>query len=310
MAFFDHLTGLPNRRLLTDRLGQTLSNARRSGRISALLFIDLDHFKYINDARGHAIGDALLKAVSGRLTTLLREGDSLSRLGGDEFVVLTASLADDHDRGAHLAMVVAEKIRLALAHSFTIEGQQHTISGSIGVTLLPQFGQTTDDLLREADTAMYRAKKAGRNRIAFFELTMQTEFEERLAIEHDLELAIATNQMEMYIQPQVDISGQIVGGELLMRWTHPVNGPISPVVFIPIAEESGLIFKLGSWTLHQGCKTLVQLAAAGHAMPISINVSPHQFRQADFVEQVRGALDQSGADATQLILEVTEGLLI
>ena len=310
LAFFDSLTGLPNRRLLMDRLGQTLSSARRSGHISALLFIDLDHFKYINDARGHAVGDMLLKDVTRCLSALLREDDTLARLGGDEFVVLVANLADDLEHGAHAAVIVAEKIRLALAKPFSIEGQQYNVSGSIGVTLLPKYGQTADDLLREADTAMYRAKKAGRNRTAFFEMTMQAEVEERLAIERDLALAIDAGQLQMHMQPQVDEHGHTVGAELLMRWTHPIRGAISPVLFIPVAEESGMILKLGNWTLHQGCKTLVLLAAAGHAMPLSINVSPYQFRQTDFVEQVRGALAQSGADPGQLILEITEGLLI
>ena len=310
LAFFDPLTGLPNRRLLMDRLRQTVSSAQRTGHISAVMFIDLDHFKTINDARGHAVGDAVIQCVTRCLTPLLRQEDTLSRLGGDEFVVLMAIPADDLDHGAHAAMAVAEKIRLALEQPHTIDGQQYHVSGSIGVTLLPKYGQTADDLLREADTAMYRAKKAGRNRTAFFESTMQIEVEERLVIEHDLGLAIAAGQMEMYIQSQVNGDGNAVGGELLMRWTHQVNGPISPAIFIPVAEESGMIRQLGNWTLHQGCQALVQLAKAGRAMPLSINVSPHQFRQTDFIEQVRDALAQSGADPTQLILEVTEGLLI
>jgi EAL domain-containing protein (putative c-di-GMP-specific phosphodiesterase class I) len=157
---------------------------------------------------------------------------------------------------------------------------------------------------------MYRAKTAGRNRTAFFELTMQAEIEERLAIERDLALAIEAGQLEMYLQPQVDRHGTAISAELLMRWTHPQRGAISPAIFIPVAEESGIILQLGNWTLHQGCNVLMQLAAAGHAMPLSINVSPHQFRQADFVDQVRVALAKSGADPRQLILEITEGLLI
>lgn len=310
LAFFDPLTGLPNRRLLMDRLGQALSSAQRSGHISVLMFIDLDHFKYINDARGHAVGDEVLKSVAHSLTLSLRQEDTLSRIGGDEFVVLMASQADDLDRAAHAAVAVAEKIRQALAVPVTIEGQQFNVSGSIGITLLPKYGQTADDLLREADTAMYRAKNAGRNRIAFFELAMQAEIEERLSIEHDLVLAIDAGQIEMYLQPQVDVHGNSVGGELLMRWTHPVRGPISPAVFIPVAEESGIISQIGNWTLHQGCQALVRLAAAGHPMSLSINVSPYQFRQADFIDQVRVALAHSGADPTHLILEITEGLLI
>ncbi|GAC1407710.1 MAG: GGDEF domain-containing phosphodiesterase [Burkholderiaceae bacterium] len=310
LAFFDPLTGLPNRRLLMDRLEQTLRDARRTGHISAVLFIDLDHFKYINDARGHAVGDALLKGVAHSLAALLRQEDTLSRIGGDEFVVLMASLADNLERGAEAAMVVAEKIRQALALPITIEGQQYNVSGSIGVTLLPKYEQTSDDVLREADTAMYCAKNAGRNRIAFFELAMQAEIEDRLAIERDLGLAISAGQLEMHMQPQVNVHGSTVGAELLMRWTHPVRGSMSPAVFIPVAEESGLILQLGNWSLHQGCQALVRLAEAGSGLPLSINVSPHQFRQPDFVEQVQLALAQSGAEPTQLIFEITEGLLI
>ncbi len=310
LAFFDPLTGLPNRRLLMDRLGQALSVADRAKQIDALLFIDLDHFKYINDARGHGVGDAVLKKVACALAVLLSEEDTLSRIGGDEFVVLIARLGNDLAKATDTAMATAEKIRQALERPITIDDQEYTISGSIGVTLLPINGGTADDLLREADTAMYRAKSTGRNRIVLFELQMQAEIEERLSIQRDLGLAIAGNQLEMYLQPQVNITGAVVGAELLMRWTHPLIGMISPLVFIPVAEESGLIFQIGNWALGEGCKALVRINQAGHDIPLSINISPHQFRQADFVARVQAALAQSGADPTKLILEITEGLLI
>ncbi|MBC7500085.1 MAG: EAL domain-containing protein [Herminiimonas sp.] len=310
LAFFDPLTGLPNRRLLMDRLGETLSCTRGAANLAALLFIDLDHFKYINDARGHSVGDAVLQRIGARLSALLREEDTLSRIGGDEFVVLLKNLRPDLNDATRVVEAAAEKIRHALLLPVRIDDQEYIVSGSIGATLLPRFGATADDLLREADTAMYRAKAAGRNRIAFFELSMQTAVEQRLAIERDLGLAIAADQLEMFMQPQVDAGGETVGAELLMRWTHPVRGAISPAVFIPVAEESGLILQLGNWALHQGCQALVRLASAGHALPLSINVSPYQFRQADFVQQVQDALALSSADATKLIFEITEGLLI
>ncbi|GGC61875.1 putative bifunctional diguanylate cyclase/phosphodiesterase [Undibacterium terreum] len=310
LAFFDVLTGLPNRRLLLDRIGTLLTSARRTGLVSAVLFIDLDHFKNINEARGHAVGDALLRHVARRLGNLLREMDTVARIGGDEFVVLVSNVATDINGGAHAALAVAEKIRDAMAQAFIIDGQPYSTGATIGVTLLPKTGQSADDLLREADTAMNRAKSAGRNQIAFFESAMQFEVEQRLTIERDLAEAMASNQLQMYLQPQVDCEGQAVGAELLMRWNHPGRSEVSPAIFIPVAEESGMILRLGDWVLRQGCLTLVRLAEAGKAMPISINVSPKQFRQSDFVEKVRAVLDETGAPPSLLILEVTEGLLI
>ncbi|WP_394778396.1 EAL domain-containing protein [Undibacterium sp.] len=310
LAFFDVLTGLPNRRLLLDRISTLLSSARRTGLVSAVLFIDLDHFKNINEARGHAVGDALLRHVARRLGNLLREMDTVARIGGDEFVVLVSNIASDIQAGAHAALAVAEKIRDAMDQPFVIDGQPYSSGGTIGVTLLPKTGQSADDLLREADTAMNRAKSAGRNQIAFFESAMQFEVEQRLTIERDMAEAVGGDQFEMYLQSQVNCDGDAVGGEMLMRWFHPVRGPVSPAVFIPVAEESGLILKLGEWALRQGCQTLVRLVQAGRAMPVSINVSPKQFRQADFVDQVCAVLAETGAPASLLILEVTEGLLI
>lgn len=310
LAYFDALTGLPNRRLLGDRIGQQLSAARRSGEPGAVLFIDLDNFKNVNDARGHSVGDALLQAVARRLGALLRDEDTVARQGGDEFVILIARLHSDRDGGARAAMAIAEKVRAALAQPFDIQDHVYSSGGSIGVTLLPKPGQTADSLLRDADTAMYRAKAAGRNRVAFFEEAMQHEVEERLALEHDLARAASLNQLSLHLQPQVDREGRPVSAELLLRWTHPVRGAVSPAQFIPIAEQSDLILHLGDWVLAQGLKTLVRLQAAGRALPLSINVSPQQFRQPDFVQRVTTLLNETGADPTQLIFEVTEGLLI
>jgi diguanylate cyclase (GGDEF)-like protein/PAS domain S-box-containing protein len=310
LAYFDVLTHLPNRRLLMDRMTQLLASARRSDVPGAVLFIDLDNFKNVNDARGHAVGDILLQLVAQRLSKLMREEDTVARLGGDEFVILIARLPREHDGGGRAAMAIAEKVREALEQPFDIQGQPYNSGGSIGVSLLPTEGQTTDVLLREADTAMYRAKAAGRNRIAFFEAAMQRDVEERLALEHDLSQAISLDQLSLHLQPQVDHFGLPVSAELLLRWTHPVRGPVSPARFIPIAEDSGLILRLGDWVLEQGLRILVRLDAAGRALPLSINVSPRQFRQPDFVQRVSTLLAQTGANPSSLIFEVTEGLLI
>ncbi|WP_354362672.1 EAL domain-containing protein [Undibacterium sp. GrIS 1.8] len=310
LAYFDVLTGLPNRRLLVDRLDILLATARRTGLNSAVLFIDLDHFKNINDARGHAVGDSLLLHVTQRLKTLLREVDTVARIGGDEFVVLISNISNDINVGALSALAVAEKIRSAIALPFEIDGQTYNSGCSIGVTLLPKPDQDTNDLLREADTAMHRAKAGGRNQIAFFESAMQAEVEQRLILEHDLVLALSEGQLQMVMQAQVNHQGQPEGAELLMRWTHPQRGPISPAVFIPVAEECGMIVQLGDWALRQGCLALIRLEQAGWPLSLSINVSPKQFRQANFVEKVASVLMQTGAPASRLILEVTEGLLI
>jgi diguanylate cyclase (GGDEF)-like protein/PAS domain S-box-containing protein len=310
LAYYDVLTGLPNRRLLMNRLAQSLAGAKRTLLTGALLFVDLDRFKSVNDARGHAVGDTLLRRVAERLSGLLREGDTVARMGGDEFVLLLPDLADGLDLGARSAMAIAEKVRAALERPFHIDGQSFSSGASIGVTLMPKEEQTADDLLREADTAMYRAKASGRNQIAFFEASMQSEVEERMAFEHDLSQAIDAQQMTLHLQPQVDPAGHAVGAELLMRWNHPVRGQIPPSLFIPVAEETGMILRLGDWTLREGCKMLMRLMDAGQPLPLSINVSPRQFRQPDFVQRVKTVLRETGAPASWLIFEVTEGLLI
>jgi diguanylate cyclase (GGDEF)-like protein/PAS domain S-box-containing protein len=310
LAFFDVLTGLPNRRLLMDRIDKLLASSERAATCSAVMFIDLDRFKTINDARGHAIGDALLCNAAARLSQLMRKADTVARIGGDEFVVLLAHLSPGLSDATHAALTVAEKIRSAIGQDFEIEGQTYNSTASIGVSMLPKAGQTAQDLLREADTAMYRAKSEGRNGIAFFETAMQAEVERRLTLEHDLAAALAAGELQMHVQAQVDRNGRTVGGELLMRWPQADGSMLPPGVFIPVAEESGLIVELGNWALRQACDAVLQLQAAGLAMPLSVNVSPTQFRQQDFVGQVQQALADSGAPAQLLVLEVTEGLLI
>jgi diguanylate cyclase (GGDEF)-like protein/PAS domain S-box-containing protein len=310
LAFFDVLTGLPNRRLLMERLDQLLASAQAGAGFGAVMFIDLDHFKYINDARGHAVGDALLRNAAERLSRLVRKGDTVARIGGDEFVVLLAHLGHDKAGASESALVVAEKIRHAITECFQIDGQSYNSSASIGVTLLPKAGQTVHDLLREADTAMYRAKAEGRNGFVFFEATMQAEVERRLTMERDLADAFDNGELAMHLQLQVDSRGVPVGAELLMRWRTADGAIVSPDLFIPVAEESGLIVPLGQWAMRQACHCWQKLSRAGHALPLSVNVSPSQFRQPDFVAQVREILADTGTPADQLIFEVTEGLLI
>jgi diguanylate cyclase (GGDEF)-like protein/PAS domain S-box-containing protein len=310
LAFYDVLTGLPNRRLLMDRIDKLLEAATREGSISAVMFIDLDHFKDINDARGHAVGDALLREAAVRLSALVRKGDTVARLGGDEFVVLLAQMGPDLVEAANRALGIAEKIRMAIAVPFEIDAEQYQSGASLGVTLFPQTGVNADDLLREADTAMYRAKADGRNGVVFFEEAMQADVARRLDLARHLSQALANGELEMHYQPQVEPGGRIAGAELLMRWRRADGSMVPPDVFIPIAEQSGLILRLGHWAMREACDAVVALAAAGHPLSLSVNVSPSQFRQPDFVDQVRNALEDSGAPPALLILEVTEGLLI
>jgi diguanylate cyclase (GGDEF)-like protein/PAS domain S-box-containing protein len=310
LAYFDALTGLPNRGYLLDRVEQALATARRHGQNGALLFLDLDNFKRINDARGHSVGDGLLEQVAQRLSELLRSVDMVARLGGDEFVVLINDLGPDPDTAARAAMGVAEKVRIALEQPYTIDDHLYSGTGSIGLTMFPKGSEGVDDLLREADTAMYRAKAAGRNRIVYFEAAMQAEVEDRLALEQDLKNAIEAGQMRVFVQPQVDEAGVEVGGECLLRWHHPVRGDVPPARFIPIAEESGLILQLGQWVLGRAGEAIARLRGAGASLTLAVNISPREFLQEDFVERVRAVLSDSGVDGRWLVLEVTENLLI
>lgn len=309
LAFYDSLTKLPNRRLLLERMEQAIDAIRRGTGLGAVLFIDLDHFKLINDASSRATGDTLLCDVAQRLKTEVRSQDTIARIGGDEFVILLERLGRTRQESARAAMQIAQNLREALTRPFMIDGQNYLCSASIGVTLL-QDEKSSVDVLREADTAMSRSKEGGRNQVAFYETSMQTDLQERLALERDLALAIGTPQLSIAIQAQYDASRSIVGAELLTRWNHPELGPISPARFIPIAEGTGVILRIGDWVLYQACVLIKQLERAGHFYPISINVSPRQFRQADFVPRVREILHETGAPAERLIFEITEGILI
>ena len=310
LAFYDVLTGLPNRRLLIERLDAMVARAYTGGGLGAVLFIDLDNFKTINDARGHAIGDTMLKHAAARVAGVLRQGDTVARLGGDEFVVLLVNLGREVERATLVAQTVAEKIRSVLAQDVEIDGQLYNASASIGIALPLRDGKTGHDLLREADTAMYRAKVAGRNGVALFETGMLAEAERKLTLERDLANAMENGELSMHLQMQIDHRRVPVGAELLMRWRRADGNMVAPDVFIPAAESSALIVPLGHWVLRQACLYWQRLDRAGLAVPLSINVSPLQFRQPDFVDQVCTILVETGAPASQLIFEVTEGLLV
>jgi diguanylate cyclase (GGDEF)-like protein/PAS domain S-box-containing protein len=310
LAFTDGLTGLPNRRLLFDRGTHAIAEARRSKILGALLFIDLDHFKVVNDAVGHATGDALLCEVAERLRGLVREGDTVARLGGDEFVILLTGLARTEEEAVRAALLAAERIRQVLETPFVIETRQFSTGASIGISLFPNGDQTYLDVLREADTAMYRAKAQGRHRAEFFVGAMQREVEERFAMEHALERAIRSEGLFLVAQSQFDAQMQQCGVELLLRWNDENGMPVPPAKFIPLAENLGLINVLGEWVIEQGCKSLAHLQGLGLAYSVSVNVSPRQFHQPDFVARVSDALMRHRITPGQLIFEVTENLLI
>lgn len=310
LAFYDVLTGLPNRRLLTERLGAVVEAAAAGQHMSGLLYLDLDDFKHTNDARGHAAGDALLAHAAQRLTQAVGPGDLVACIGGDEFVVLLDGLDPEPALAAKAALGVAETIRAVLGAPLELQGQPHRITASIGVALASHAGSSAQDLLRAADTAMYRAKAAGRNGVVLFEDAMLTEAQEKLMLERDLAQAMGNGELTMHFQLQVDQHALPVGVELLMRWQRADGSMVRPDVFIPAAEASGLIVPMGNWALRQACLAWLVLRQEGHPLPLSVNVSPLQFRQPDFVEQVRAILSETGAPPQQLIFEVTEGLLI
>ncbi len=310
LAYYDVLTGLPNRSTLMLALDSALQAASRDRQLGAVLFVDLDNFKNVNDARGHAVGDAFLQAVALRIDAAVQRPHMLARLGGDEFVILLDGLSDDAQACGAIAMAEARSVCEALAQPFDVDGQSYVSTASIGVTLLRGAGQSAHDLLRESDTAMYRAKKRGRNHIAFFTPDMQAEVELRLALEHELTSAIANGEMHLDVQTQVDCEGRPAGAEFLLRWRHPVRGQIAPTQFIPVAEETGLILGIGAWVLEQACVALAASGKAGNRLPVSVNVSPRQFHQPGFVDLVKEVLGRTGAPADRLILEVTESMLI
>ncbi len=312
LAFYDALTGLPNRRLLMDHLQHALASSERQGGGGALLFIDLDHFKTINDTLGHDVGDQLLREVAARIRYCVRLGDTVARLGGDEFIVLVESLDERAELAASQAEGVGRKIMAALSQPYRLGGSLQHSTPSVGVTLFAHGRVPAEELLRQADLAMYQAKAEGRNGLRFFDPRMQTVVSARAALQSDLRVALKTGQLSLHIQPQVDQGGRVMGAEALLRWQHPQRGFVSPAEFIPVAEECGLMHEIGLWVLQQAGRLLVAWAGQPtlQSLTLAINVSVQQFRHPNFVTQVRETLLRSGADATRLKLEITESLLM
>lgn len=311
LAHHDGLTGLSNRNYFVDQLRKTFSLARRQRNHGALMFFDCDHFKAINDSLGHQIGDEILKEMGARLSRGVREEDEVARLGGDEFVVMAVNLGEDQRVAAERAQSMAEKLKDALQLPYEVEGHLHHLTQSVGVSLFPQEKQLADDVLKHADTAMYRAKDAGRNAVRFFMPSMQQEVEQRLRIQTELRHALAHDELELHYQPQVNAVTGVTGVEALIRWNHPERGMIFPGDFIEIAEESGLIIPMGEWVLKSGLTQFKKWQAEGVALDtLAVNVSPKQFHQEDFVEYVKGLLKEMKMSGDLLELELTENILL
>ena len=324
LAFFDPLTRLPNRRLLLDRLQQAVAAGARSQRKGALLFIDLDNFKTLNDTHGHAQGDLLLQQAAQRLSDCIRQGDTVARLGGDEFVIMLKDLSEDDGQATDQVAAVGAKVLSALKQPYQLGGVQHHSSASVGATL---FGtvqgvaaredsadgvDSVDALFKRADLALYQAKATGRNTVCFFDPAMQAAIAARAELEVALREALRDDQFTLYYQPQVNAQGQLTGAEVLARWKHPVLGMVPPVQFIRLAEDTGLILPLGHWVLESACTQLAVWAEApamAH-LTLSVNVSVRQFHQPDFVQEVLEVIGSAGAPAHRLKIELTESLLV
>ena len=311
LAFYDTLTGLPNRRQLLDRLHQAIGDAARRPGLCALLFLDLDNFKTLNDALGHDVGDVLLKQVAQRLKSCLREGDIVARLGGDEFVVILENLSDQVAVATSQTETVGAAILAHLNQPYQLGAQHHHGTCSIGAALFDARTASIEEVLKQADIAMYRAKTDGGNALRFFEADMQTRITTRAALENELHAAIAAQQFVLHYQSQVTSDNRVLGAEVLVRWHHPVRGLLLPGQFIDVAEDTGLIIPLGLWVLETACSQLAAWSGdpLRRRMQLSVNVSARQFREADFVDQVGRVLARTGADPQKLKLELTESLL-
>ena len=311
LAFYDPLTGLANRRLLLDRLQQALAKHARGLQQGALLFVDLDNFKDLNDTLGHDMGDRLLQQVAERLSDHVRAQDTLARLGGDEFVLMLEGLNMNPVQAGQQVEHVASKVIAALSTPYTLQGRSHISTASIGIALFPSELSTVEEMLKRADMAMYQAKAAGRNAMRFFDPQMQAAVNARASLESDLRHSLGRRDFILHYQPQVDARGQLVAAEALVRWQHPTRGLVAPGEFIPLAESSGLILPLGRMILYSACQQLVAWAQHPRLaqLTVAVNVSARQFHHPDFIEDVFAALDESGANPARLELELTESLL-
>jgi diguanylate cyclase (GGDEF)-like protein len=306
-AYHDMLTGLPNRLLFKDHLILGMAQAKRNRRKLAVMFLDLDRFKIINDTLGHVVGDQLLQSVAMRLAKCVREGDTLARQGGDEFTLLLPQIDDPKD-----AANAASKLLETLNRPFRVGGQDHYFSASIGIAIYPDDGDSVDALVKNADIAMYHVKELGRNNFAFFSNAKTAVFSHRLSLENDLRRAVANHEFELYYQPQINTdNGKIVGMEALIRWNHPERGMVMPNDFIPLAEETGLINMIGEWVLNTACNQAQEWKIAGLLFNrIAVNISAYQIEQPDFVEKIKHVLEMSGLESSSLDLEITESAMM
>jgi len=312
LAFYDEITGLPNRALLEDRLRTALARASRAAGGMAVLFLDLDRFKAVNDSLGHPAGDTLLREIAERLARCLREADTAARWGGDEFIALIPDLPGDREAAAEAVAVVIEKVHAALAKPALVEGQELAVSASIGITLYPWDGSTVTDLIKRAHTAMYQAKDRGGNSYQFFTEAMDAAARERLFLDNALRRALHKGELALYYQPQVDTRDtRIVGAEALLRWKHPERAWISPAKFIPVAEETGQIHPIGRWVIEEALRQIKHWRALGLSVPrIDVNVSPRQLTDPGFVHTLSELLSTHGLPPRCLGLEITEGAMV
>lgn len=312
LAFFDALTGLPNRRLLENRMDLALAASERHQDYGAVMFLDLDDFKSLNDTLGHSIGDDLLRELAERLRNRLRNTDTVARLGGDEFIIVAGELGNDHDQAARNAGQIAEDIIRTINEPVDLQGLDYRCAVSLGVSVFHGKDFSREELLRRADTAMYEAKSAGRNMVRFYDPRTQTVMANRFRLETELRQALEREEFHLVFQKQLGRTGRVTGVEALLRWHHPENGHVPPHEFIPIAEETGLIIPIGDWVLDQACQQIArwQGEVTTEHLVLSVNISAQQFRQPDFVENVESALDRAGAQPHGLCLELTESLIL